>query len=162
MNRVIFLTLSLLLSGCGIAPCIDAQFKRDPVPIEGSFTFEVLLSNEEPKKHIVKCERYYDTICAARGNSWQIREVGLVNSIKTSSISLNQDIKLSLPHCTDLVKNKGISGLKEIDLLKGSQRYFYISSKGNIHTYKKWADTSSTPELISIEFVLKLNGVIQK
>lgn len=86
MNRVIFLTLSLLLSGCGIAPCIDAQFKRDPVPIEGSFTFEVLLSNEEPKKHIVKCERYYDTICAARGIYkcfWNEDSYGRVTSHKS-------------------------------------------------------------------------------
>jgi len=99
---VLFFVL-VLTSSCGVIECVDSQFERESVAIDGESDFEVVFSNEESKFHSVKCEKYYDSMCAERGNSWRIREVGKSGEYKRSYIPVSDKsgitFELELPNC---------------------------------------------------------------
>ena len=67
MKNIIVIITIFSLNGCGVIPCIDAQFERDIKPIDKVFNVE-LNFNDKVFKKTVKCEKYYSALCATRGN----------------------------------------------------------------------------------------------
>lgn len=68
--------LLILVAGCGAIQCVDAQFEREPIPIDTQFKFQLIQPDQATQTIDVKCERYYSAMCSERRNSWLIREVG--------------------------------------------------------------------------------------
>lgn len=96
-------SVSMFISSCGVVECLDSQFEREPIPLKDESLFEVTFPNGVTKSHIIKCEKYYDAICAERGNSWKIREVGKTGSYKQSHIPVLTDgFEIELPTCRHL------------------------------------------------------------
>lgn len=64
------------LAGCGVAECIDATIPRPSQRLPGSHEIEITYKNQAAITATITCEKYYDAICAERGNHWSTREVG--------------------------------------------------------------------------------------
>lgn len=183
MRLIIVLTFTLFLFGCGIVPCIDAQFEREPEPIEGSYNYQVKLANGETYHHTIKCERYYDAMCAARGNSWRVREVGGGSTYQSSTLPLPHDLggnyELELPTCSTLIRSNGVVSLKNTHIVLDrkefkvettesgitkrtwlGKRYRYVSSNQGIHLYQRGGYGKTPKEKVEISFDLTLNGVM--
>ena len=105
MRNTFFIFL-LVIQGCSAISCIDAQIPRHTRAIDKEFNVE-LLFNGKSMKMVVHCEEYYDAMCAARGNSWNIREVGMDVWFKASTFSFNDsaigDVEIPAPRCVDMV-----------------------------------------------------------
>ena len=71
MKRIVVILIALALEGCGIYECVDAKFLRETKPIEKAFNVE-LKFNEKSMNMLIKCEKYYDAMCAERGNYWAL------------------------------------------------------------------------------------------
>ncbi|NRA85390.1 MAG: hypothetical protein HRU22_16940 [Gammaproteobacteria bacterium] len=176
-------TLILLISclaGCGAIPCIDAQFERQPIPIKDKFIFELTYSNGDIVTQRVECERYYDSMCAERGNSWKIRSVGQSSGYKASHVNLRhhsgEKFELELLHCEELVKYSGVMHLQDTTVIWGRDKvkvekfgkngtttswlgksFRYLSSDGNKHRYQYGGYGDIPLEILKFEFDLTLN-----
>lgn len=184
MRTIILTFIFLILIGCGTISCIDSQFERKPVPIEGELVFQIQLTDGKKYQHQIKCERYYDSMCTERGNSWEIREVGYTSTYRGSSLPIKhasgEEYVLELPSCEKLIENSANVSLKnthvvlardkvQIDktsLGKDSgpfvwigKRYGYASSKNGKHTFKSGGYMREPLETLEFEFNLNLNGV---
>ncbi|KAF7783541.1 hypothetical protein PRUB_a3335 [Pseudoalteromonas rubra] len=163
---MIFVASMLTLAGCGIAPCIDAQFERKPKVIDKKLLFELELKNGLRFSRTMKCERYYDAMCAARGNSWQLREVGSGVSYKRSSLEFTsatkERLELYLPECFELLKRQAPISLKDFDIIKNGERFYYAESHGNLHVFQSGGYKDIPLHQIKLSFSLKLNGKLIK
>lgn len=179
----IFLSAFLLIfvAGCGAIQCVDAQFERKPIPIDTQFKFQLIQPDQEIKTIDVKCERYYNSMCSERGNSWQIREVNPSSIYGSSQFKLNHSsdkvYQLELPRCRSLVENKRPISLKDTQIVWGrdtasaekpgdngkrnillGKSFRYVESEQNVHTYKYGGYTGKPLEIIKVKFTLTLNG----
>ncbi|WP_141235681.1 hypothetical protein [Pseudoalteromonas sp. NBT06-2] len=171
---------SALLSACGVIECVDSQFEREPVNINGESLFEITFSNGELKSHAIKCEKYYDSMCAERGNSWRIREVGKSGEHKRSYLPIPSEsgssYELELPNCEKIIRlnsqitmkdiaivwNKDASKTESTELGKVTswlgKSYHYVSSENGVHNFKYGGYRDVPLEELKLEFTLKLNG----
>lgn len=171
---------AILLSSCGAIECIDAQIEREPIKISGESLFEITFGNGEHKSHVIKCEKYYDSMCAERGNSWRIREVGKSGEAKRSYLPISNEsgasYELELPSCEKIIRlnskitmkdivivwNKNASKTESTELGQVTswlgKTYYYVSSENGIHTFKYGGYRDVPLEEIKFEFTLKLNG----
>jgi hypothetical protein len=101
------------LTGCGAIECLDSQFERAPIPIKGSNAIEFQYKDQAVIIKPVQCEKFYDAMCADRGNYWTVSETGFKRKYTTSKINIKVDgvgeIEVSHPTCEDLVQNKKIT-----------------------------------------------------
>ncbi len=171
----------ILLAGCGAIQCVDAQFEREPIPIDTQFKFQLIQPDQATQTIDVKCERYYSAMCSERGNSWLIREVGSSSNHGNSLFELkhNSDkiYQLELPQCRSLVENKRPISLKDTRIIWGRDKasaekpddngkrnillgksFRYVESEQDIHTYKYGGYTGKPLEIIKVNFTLALNG----
>lgn len=171
---------AMLLSSCGAIECIDAQFEREPVKINGESLFEIIFANGEHKSHVIKCEKYYDSMCTERGNSWRIREVGQLGEEKRSYLPISNEsgtpYELELPSCEKIIKLNSQIAMKDIAIVWNKdasktesteygkvtswlgKSYHYVSSENGIHTFKYGGYRDVPLEELKFEFTLKLNG----
>ncbi|TLX45075.1 hypothetical protein C1E24_20875 [Pseudoalteromonas phenolica] len=178
---VLFFVL-VLTSSCGVIECVDSQFERESVAIDGESGFEVVFSNGESKFHSIKCEKYYDSMCAERGNSWRTREVGKSGEYKRSYMPVSDKsgiaFELELPNCEKLIKlnsqiqmedisitwNRNESKTEKTELGQVTswlgKRYNYVSTKSGVHSFKSGGYRDVPLEIIELEFTLKLNGTV--
>jgi len=92
------------LSGCGITSCIDALFPRPSQRLPGSHTVELRYKDQPPISAVITCERFYDAMCAARGNQWAIREIGTTEPPSVARFLTIQDpdlgeVRIPRPSC---------------------------------------------------------------
>ncbi|GGF53599.1 hypothetical protein GCM10011338_02170 [Alteromonas lipolytica] len=66
---MILLFTTALVSACEVVECVDAQFEREPIPLKDEAHFALAFPDGERQSYTVKCEKYYDAMCAERGNS---------------------------------------------------------------------------------------------
>lgn len=182
LRFLVLFFVSMFISSCGVIECVDSQFEREPIPIKGESLFEVAFPNGVTKSHSIKCEKYYDAICAERGNSWKIREVGKKSSHKRSHIPVLTDgYEIELPNCRQLKDTNSKITMNDISIVwnkDGSETkqtnegtvvtswlgksYYYVSSKNGIHRFKTDGYRDVPLEIVEFEFDLKLNGISLK
>lgn len=178
---VIFIT-SIFITSCGVIECVDSQFEREPVAIEGEYLFDITFDDNRSTFHAIKCEKYYDAICAERGNSWRIREVGKLNAYKRSALPVSSDSNtqydLILPNCEKMIKLNAQIKMKDLHIVwnKGalkiektktgqvttslSKSYHYLSTENGVHRFKYGGYRDVPLEVITLKFSIKLNGKI--
>lgn len=178
------LSLLLLTTACGVIECVDSQFDRKPVEIAGASNFEVVFSNGQSRFHRIKCEKYYDSMCAERGNSWRVREVGKQGEYKRSYIPIVDELgvtfELELPNCEKLISLNSKISMEDISITwnrKASKtettelgqvtswlgkRYKYVSTTNGVHHFKNGGYRDVPLEIIALNFTLKLNENIVK
>jgi hypothetical protein len=171
---------SIFLSGCGLIECIDTQIERKPIPIDKKLLFDLSIVDQPDTSIEVVCEKFYDSMCAERGNYWSIRQTGLKSSFGSSSVKLKNDnetsYELEFPHCKKLVTDKEIT-LKDTRIVWGREKvkveafgengkieswlgksFRYLSSQGAVHKYKYGGYKGAPLEIIEFEFSIYLNG----
>jgi hypothetical protein len=178
MRFLILFVISILTSSCGVIQCVDSQFERKPIPIKGESVFEVTFSDGDIKSHVIKCEKYYSAICASRGNSWKVREVGKAGSLKRSYFSvLTDSYEIELPTCRQLTDSNSKITMDDISIVWNKEgvetmqtdsgtitswlgkRFHYVSSTNGIHKFKTGGYGDEPLEIVEFEFDLKLNGI---
>ena len=177
----IFIT-SIFLSACGVIECVDSQFERQSIAIDGESFFEILLADGKSISYAIKCEKYYDSMCAERGNSWQIREVGKSNEYKRSYLPITSESKVSydleLPSCEEIIKLNSIVKMKDMSVVWNKndsktektelsqvtswlgKRYHYVSTINGVHSFKYGGYRDVPLEMVKLDFTLKLNGKV--
>lgn len=161
MKSVIIIFIALALEGCGIYECVDEKFVRETKPIEQEFNVELML-NETSWNMIIKCEEYYDAMCAERGNYWAIREVGYKSQYQTSIFKISDhdlgQVEVPIPKCTDMVKGRE-TPLKHLVLKIGGENYWLQSSTGNKRIYKPSKQSPKGEHSVEVDLLLKVNNV---
>lgn len=182
LKFLVLLSLVILTSSCGVIECVDSQFERKPVAIDGESNFEVVLSNKESKFHRITCEKYYDSMCAERGNSWKVREVGKQGEYKRSYIPIADTsgviFELELPNCEKIISTNSQISMKDISITWNrtaaktettslgrvtswlGKRYRYVSTIKGTHRFKNGGYRDVPLEIIELNFTLKLNGIV--
>lgn len=168
LNLFRVLIVSLLTASCSAVVCIDSHIEREPVPVKDEWVFTVTFLDKDSQKYTLKCEKYYDSMCAARGNSWQVREVGKSTSNRRSYFDIEgTELKLELPTCSEIIKSKEKLSMSDISIVwnidgiekneYGSkwlgERYRYISTDDGMHSFKRGG-----LEIVKFAFSLDLNG----
>src|SRR5262245_10520924 len=107
--KIILLSLLIALPGCGLYECIDMRFPRRVKPIGEVFDIQLELQQQSFAMQ-VRCEEYYDAMCAERGNYWSVREVGYVSDFQTSAFRFTDDklgeIEVPIPRCVDMARGR--------------------------------------------------------
>ena len=154
--RQLLLLILLLNQGCVsyIVSCIDSKFERAVKPIDQEFYIELEFNDQQMSKHI-KCERYYSALCAARGNYWEVREAGGVQSQFQFTDQHLGEVSISTPSCYNLLKEDPIP-ISHVGVTINDARYVINSSQGNIHTMSSWSARKS----IKAKWQYKVNGAI--
>jgi len=161
MKRLIIALLSFCLSGC-VVECIEAKIDRPAFPIPGSHVAELRVAGMEPIRKAITCEKYYDAICAERGNYWAIREVGTADQSSPSRISVEiagiGKVEVQMPACKALVGHQS-SSLKMPVIYVGGQLYFYAGTDGPFQIYK-WAGKKvwEQEKTVRIQFQFLVDG----
>ncbi|TWX64214.1 hypothetical protein [Colwellia sp. C1TZA3] len=153
-----------LLSGCGAIECLDSQFEREPIQIEGNNIIEFQYKDEAAIKKNMKCEKFYDAMCAERGNYWAVREVGFKRKYRTSKIEFFANgignVKISQPTCDDLIENKKIT-LESLNVTIDGSHYYFNKTIDGIHHYKTSENIKNKPvKYAELDFELRVNGLV--
>ena len=140
-------------------PCIDAKVERKAKPIDGSFDV-LLIVNEQTTRLSVRCEKYYDAMCAARGNHWDMREVGATTTHQRSTLSLQDPslgiIEASVPNCSSMVDGP-LPPLEHTILSINGEPYWLLSSEHDMRTYSSGA--TAWKKSVSLRLDLSVNGI---
>jgi hypothetical protein len=168
--RVIFAALALLpiamLTGCGVTDCIDAAFPPPSERLPGSHTIEIDYKGQATITTTVTCERYYDAMCAERGNFWNTREIGtndsphLVRFITINDPNLGE-VKIERPSC-ELFKGPAPKKFASMILIRG-ERYFYSGEvdRGHVFVKRDFALQKIDPAVaktVTIPFTIRVDG----
>ena len=178
---IIFLT-SIFITSCGVIECVDSKFERESLALDGESLFEIIFEDGKSKSHLIKCEKYYDAICAERGNSWRIREVGKSGAHKRSYLPItnksNVAYDLVLPNCEKIIKLNSQIKMKDLHVVWNKdasktektetgqvtswlgKSYYYISTKQGVHSFKYGGYRDVPLEVIKLKFTIKLNGKV--
>ena len=160
MKRLSTILILLLLQGCGVYECIDTNVVRESKPIEQQFIVKLQFEGKTMSMPI-KCEEYYDSMCAERGNYWAIREIGKKSQYQTSSFhfrsnSLGQ-VEVPIPRCSDMARGKK-TPLDHIVLRIEGEPFWLSSSNGSKRTYKSRKTPSGEQKTVAIDLMLSVNG----
>ena len=160
MKKLLLMSVFVLQS-CGVYECIDMQFERVSKPIDQAFVVSLEFQDTKISK-IVQCEEYYDAMCAERGNFWAIREVGTESQYRGSAFEFSDralgNIKIPLPKCSDMVKEKTISLKSLMPEIEG-KTYHLESSAGRHKIYKALAPVGKPAIIQNIELSMAINNV---
>ena len=150
----------ILLQGCGVVPCIDAQVERAPQPINEPYVVRLYLQGHDFTKTI-HCEEYYDAMCAERGNYWSVREVGAESQYEISTFDVHESsvgrIEVPVPSCTSLFKNQ-LPSLKQVMPKINGQHYRLIASDGYARTYDPVGANGDPKNSVDLELSMSVNG----
>ena len=160
MKKLLILS-AILLSGCGVYECIDMRFERDPKPINKTIMVSVNF-NDQHQNMEIKCEEYYDALCAERGNYWAVREVGSEKSGQTSSFVFNDPdlgkVEVSVPLCGDMLKGREIP-LKHILPKINGETYWLVGSENGVGKYRTSKYLTESVKEASFNLQMSINGV---
>jgi len=158
-KHLAIIAAAFYVAGCGVYECIDAKIPRTPIPME-PISVEIAYSGAPVVQREIHCERYYDALCAERGNYWSVRQVGMKSQHDISWVSIQDprigEIRLDLPLC-NYVHQGRVTTLKWVHPMINGEHYSYVKSAGRIHIYRTWSKGSWKP--IELEFDYKINGV---
>ena len=159
--KIIFVILVLyLLNVFGVYQCIDSKFERKPRPIDQVYNVELEIDGQTFTKEI-RCEHYYDAMCAARGNFWSIREVGAKSQYQSSKMlykhPLYKLIEFPVPVCLNMVENKDLVLNHLLPKIDG-KTHWITASAGKRRTYKTSRNAPNS-EAVVVELTVKINGV---
>jgi hypothetical protein len=156
---VVFATL--VLNGCGAIPCVDSKFGRRAEPIPGNHTASLAVPGLENANRMFSCERYYDAMCASRGNYWAIREIGTRDHHSPSSISTEIDgigiFAIDLPLCKNIVEGRP-TDLSHLSVKINGDAYYFIRRNGPEYTYKKIGPAGAPQPEVNVNFALLIDG----
>ncbi|WP_155247679.1 hypothetical protein [Teredinibacter turnerae] len=159
MNRLFIFISVFFLNACGVYECIDAKFEREPRPIDKVFNVDVTIDDAVFSKE-VRCEHYYDAMCAERGNWWSIREVGKESKYQSSNVEYDHPkyglIEFPVPDCLDMVEAREISLNHLLPKIAG-KTHWLMDSKGNARVYKTHRNNPDS-EAVKVELTVKING----
>lgn len=160
---VLVVFVSAALGGCGINSCIDGLVKRAPKPIEGTHAFEVAFSGQPVARKEYKCEKYYDSMCAERGNYWAVREVSTRNNLTPSKLAVTVPgvgiVEFEVPRCEDLLEGKRLRP-DLFPLRIDGTNYFYTRSEGAVRVYRKSALRGAPEVFINLQFEVTIDGKV--
>ena len=159
--KKLLLLLVIVLNGCGVYECIDMKFERDPKPIDETVT--VVLTFQDKKMTMeVKCEEYYDALCAVRGNYWAVREVGSEKAGQTSSFKFNDSelgaVEISIPRCGDILKNREVP-IKHILPKINGEIYWFVGTENGVGKYQTSKYMTKTVKEAYFNLSMSINGV---
>jgi hypothetical protein len=159
MKKLLLLSV-IALNGCSVFECIDMKFEREPKPINETVTVNLTFQEQEMSIE-VKCEEYYDALCAERGNYWEIREVGSEKAGQVSSFKFNDaelgEIEISIPLCGDMLKGREIP-LKHILPKINGETYWLVGTGNGDGKYQtsKYMTTTVKEEYFNLS--MSING----
>ena len=163
MRPLIIALLSFSLCGC-VVECIQAKIDRPALPIPGNHVAELRVAGLEPIRKTITCEKYYDAICAERGNYWTVREVGTADESSPSRMSVEiggiGKVEVLMPACKALVGHQP-SSLKMPIIYIDGHSYFYAGTDGPFQIYKKAGKKVTEQETtIRIQFQFFVDGQV--
>ena len=160
MKLTLVILLFLIIQGCGIYECIDTQIDRKVKPIDKVFDVE-LVFNKTRMTMQIRCEEYYDALCAERGNYWAIREVGKNNANEGSRFKFTDpdfgEASVPIPSCRDMV-NGADTPLKKLVPEISGENYWLVSLEKNICTLSTMPLTREKPKIIKLNWSLSVNN----
>ena len=160
MKKLLLLSM-IVLSGCGVYECIDMKVEREPKPIDKTIIVGLAFQEQEMSMEL-KCEEYYDALCAERGNYWDVREVGSEKSGQTSSFKFTDpklgNVEVSVPWCGDIVKGRMIP-LKHILPKINGETYWLVSTENGVGKYQTSKHMSKTVKEAYFNLSMSINGV---
>ena len=137
MNKLLLLSV-FALNGCGVLECIDTKFERDPKPIDEIVSVSVTFQEKEMSMEL-KCEEYYDALCAERGNYWDVREVGSEKAGQTSSFRFKDaelgEVVISVPLCGHMLEGREIP-LKHVLPKINGETYWLVGTENGVGKYR--------------------------
>ena len=155
--RYLTAALFLLLQGCGIFPCVDSQFTREPKSIDKQFEVVLTIDGKRTNKTI-SCEEYYDAMCAERGNFWSMREVGTASMNEKSVLAVQHKalgkIEVPVPGCASMVSGK-LPPLEHTVLTIADEHYWLVDSNDRRKTYSDGKDPLKD---MALDLNLSVNG----
>lgn len=153
--------ISLALSGCMSASCLDASIERSPrtIPGENRLEFHV---GDDIKVKTFTCEEYYDAHCSVRGNWWSIRETGTQNSGSPSRTTFNDVqghvLTITTPNCRHIITNRPLNPSHVFIEIDG-RNYFYKGTVNNERVYQLASQhPSEEAATVSIKLDIYVNG----
>jgi hypothetical protein len=160
-----FLSIAAL-SGCGVTECIDATFPRPSERLPGSHTVEIKYKDQAEITATVTCERYYDAMCAERGNYWDTREIGtndpssLVRFMTINDPDLGK-VEIARPSC-ELFKGPVPQEFKPMILI-GGESYFFSgeTDDGYVFVQRDFALQKIDPaaaKSVTLPFTIRVDG----
>ncbi len=160
-----FRTLAFLglpvLGGCGVFECLDAQFERDPKPIQQVFVVELALDGTRHHQ-VIQCEEYYDAMCSERGNYWTSRRTGTQSRNDDGHFNVAHErlgpLSISVPSCADMTSRRQTPLANLIFFAEGNNRYLLIRSDGELRTYRAWDHGSKPGDILQIPLSMSVNG----
>jgi hypothetical protein len=161
MKRILILPLAaVLLSGCGVVECIDAQIPRSAEQLKEPITVEIAYAGAEVVRREIRCERYYDAQCSERGNRWSIRQAGAKDEHEKGLAKIIApqigEIVFDLPLC-NYVHQGRVTTLKWVHPRINGELYSYVESHGQRHLFRTRSGNST--KTIELQFDYKINGV---
>ena len=153
--KKIALLAAILLQGCGAIECLDAKVDRPVISIEREFAVEFEFQNRRMTTKI-KCEKYYDAICAERGNFWAIREVGQKSEYDRGDFEFSDGdlgkVQFPFPLCKNMVTGEKEPLAYFVPRIEG-EPYWLRGSDGDIRTY------GSGKKALKARVSIKVDGV---
>jgi hypothetical protein len=160
--KKLIISLVLLIQGCGVYECIDMKFSRTPEPIDKVYNID-LKFNDTKMNMGIQCEKYYEAMCAERGNYWTLREVGKEKYFETSNFKFIDpklgSVSIPIPNCSDMVNDRTTSLNYIIPKING-ESYWLKSSNKNIRTLSTGSNHFNKNEpikTITVDWELKVN-----
>lgn len=169
-TAVLALLLPVPLAGCTSAitagNCLDALVQRSTTPVVPVPVFELKYKDRASISVRIACEKYYDAMCAARGNQWSVREIGstehnsLVKFVTVHDEKLGT-IEIGRPSCevwAPATPDKAISLVR----ING-ELYSFVSTGPTGHLYSRNEFTNrgkqqAEPRTVILDFVAKYDG----
>jgi hypothetical protein len=159
--KILILIFALSLQGCYFYECIDTQIPRWTSKIDEVYHVEVVCNGKMYEKQI-QCEKYYDSMCAERGNYWTYREVGFDSEYQKSTIMIRDEelgeIEIPVPSCKNMVEGRK-TPLKHLLLKINGETYWLMSSDGELRTYQSDAHSKHPNNTVYIKLMMNVNGV---
>ncbi len=163
MKNLLLLSV-IALNGCGVIECIDNKFERDPKPINETVTVSLTFQEKELSME-VKCEEYYDAMCAERGNYWAVREAGFENDGQTSSFRFTDpelgNVEVSIPRCGDMLKGRDIPLEYILPEINGDT-YWLVGMENGIGIYRTSEYLTKIVKEAHIHLTMSINDVALK
>ena len=167
MNILSIAALALLavLAGCMASyqtvQCIDAQFDREPRPLDKTHFIELVVDGES-RSIEVTCEEYYDAMCSVRGNYWAIRRVGTESQYDHGSFLVEHPqfglLEVPVPSCSDLTLQQEISLDHLVISTDGENKYWLKESNGDNRTYTSWNHGTKPGDTMRFSMSMTVNG----